>query len=74
VDEAGLRTLLNRLADTEPPPTGIDIVAAIARGRRGRLWQRMRAGISVLLAAGAVAAVVAALLVPAQSSAQRPDQ
>jgi len=74
VDEAGLRTLLNRLADTEPPPARIDLDVAIARGRRGRRWRRVRAGVSVLLAAGAVAAVVAALLVPAQRSAQRPDQ
>lgn len=74
MDEAGLQTLLNRLADTEPPPTRIDLDAAIARGRRGRRWRRVRAGVSVLLAAGAVAAVVAVLLVPAQPSAQRPDQ
>jgi hypothetical protein len=74
VDEAGLRTLLNRLAGTEPPPARIDLDVAIARGRRGRRWRRVRAGVSVLLAAGAAAAVAAALLVPAQRSAQRPDQ
>lgn len=74
MDEAGLRTLLNRLADTEPPSARIDLDAAIAGGRRGRWRRRMRAGVSVLLAAGAAAAVVAALLVPAQPSAQRPDQ
>ena len=71
MDEAGLQTLLSRLADTEPPPARIDLAAAITRGRRRR---RVRTGVSVLLAAGAVAAVVAALLVPAQPSAQRPDQ
>ena len=74
MDEAGVRTLLNRLVDTEPPPARIDLDAAIARGRRGRRWRRVRAGVSALLAAGAVAAVVAVLLVPAQPSAQRPDQ
>jgi hypothetical protein len=74
VDEAGLRVLLNRLADTEPPPPSVDLDAAIARGRRGRRWRRVRASVSALLAAGAVAAIVAALLVPAQPSAQRPDQ
>jgi hypothetical protein len=74
VDEASLRTLLNRLADTEPPPPRIDLDAAVARGGRGRRWRRVRAGVSVLLAAGAVTAVVAALVVPAQSSAQRADQ
>ena len=72
MDEAGLRTLLGRLADTEPPPARVDLDAAIARGRRGRRWRRVRAGIWALLAAGAVAAVVAALVVPAQPSAQRP--
>jgi hypothetical protein len=74
VDEAAVRTLLGRLADTEPPPPRIDLDTAIARGRRGRRWRRVRASASVLLAAGAVAAVVAALLVPAQQPAQRPDQ
>ena len=74
MDEAGLRTLLGRLADTEPPPARVDLDAAIARGRRGRRRRRVRAGVSVLLAAGAAAAVVAALLVPAQRPDQRPDQ
>jgi hypothetical protein len=73
VDEAGVRTLLNRLADTEPPAR-IDLDAAIARGRRGRRWRRVRAGVSVLLAGGAAAAVAAALLVPAPRSDQRPAQ
>lgn len=72
MDEAGVRTLLNRLADTSPPSARIDLDAAIARGRRGRRWRRVRAGVSVLLAAGAVTAVVAVLLVPAHPSAQRP--
>jgi anti-sigma factor RsiW len=72
VDEAGVRTLLNRLADTEPPSARIDLDAAIARGRRGRRWRRVRAGVSVLLAGGAAAAVAAALLVPAPRSDQRP--
>ncbi len=74
MDEAGVRTLLNQLADTEPPPARIDLDTAIARGRRGRRRRRVRAGVSVLLAAGAVAAVAAALLVPAQPSPQQPDQ
>src|SRR5580693_6638917 len=67
MDEAGVRTLLDQLADTEPPPARVDLDAAIAAGRRGRRWRRMRGGILALAAAGAVAAVVAALLVvPAQ--------
>jgi hypothetical protein len=67
VDEAGVRTLLNQLADTEPPPARIDLDAAIAAGRRERRWRRLQGGGSVLLAAVAVVAVVAALLVvPAQ--------
>ena len=35
VDEAGVRTLLGRLADTESPPARIDLDAAIARGGAG---------------------------------------
>jgi hypothetical protein len=70
VDEAGVRTLLSRLADTEPPPARIDLDAAIAAGRRGRRWRWMRGGVLALAAAGAVAAVVAALLVV---PAQRPE-
>jgi hypothetical protein len=62
VDEAGVRTLLHRLAETEPPPVRIDLGAAIAAGRRGRFWRRVRAGGSALLAAGAAAAAVAAIL------------
>jgi hypothetical protein len=64
VDEAGVRTLLNRLADTEPPPARIDLDAAIAAGRRGRR-RRVRVGGSVLLTAAA-AAVAALLVVPGQ--------
>jgi hypothetical protein len=69
VDEAGVRTLLNQLADTEPPRARIDLDAAIVAGRRGRRWRRVRAGASVLLAAGAAAVAVVALLV---GPAQRP--
>lgn len=69
MNEAGVRTLLNDLADSEPPPARIDLDAAIAAGRRGRRWQRWRACGSVLAVAGAVAAVVAALLA---GPAQRP--
>jgi hypothetical protein len=72
VDEEGARTLLGQLADTEPPPARIDLGAAIAAGRRGRRWRRVRAGGWVLAATGAVAAVVAALLVvPAQRPGHR---
>ena len=74
MDEAGVRTLLNRLADAEPPPARIDLDVAIAAGRRGRRWRRMRAGASALLAAGAAVAVVIALVGPARESAQRPAQ
>jgi hypothetical protein len=63
MDEAGVRTLLGQLADTEPPPARVDLDAAIAAGRRGRRWRWMRGGGLALVAAGAVAAVVAALLV-----------
>jgi hypothetical protein len=67
VDEASVRTLLGQLADTEPPPARVDLDAAIAAGRRGRRWRRMRGGVLALAVAGAVAVVVAALLVvPAQ--------
>ena len=62
MDEAGARTLLRQLADTEPPPPRIDLAAAIAAGRRARRWRRVRAGGSVLLAAGAAATAVVALL------------
>lgn len=62
MDEAGARTLLRYLADTEPPLPRIDLAAAIAAGRRGRRWRRVRASGSILLAAGAVAAAFVALL------------
>jgi hypothetical protein len=65
VDETGVRTLLNQLADTEPPPARIDLGAAIAAGRRGRHWRRGRVGGSVVLTAAA-AAVAALLVVPGQ--------
>ena len=67
VDEAGVRTLLNQLVDTEPPPARMDLGAAIAAGRRGRRWRRARAGGSVVLAAAA-AAVAALLVVPGQQA------
>ena len=70
MDEATARTLLSRLADTEPPPARIDLEAAMAAGRRGRRWRRLRAGGSVLLAAGAAVAAVVALLT---GPASRPD-
>jgi hypothetical protein len=65
VDETGVRTLLNQLADTEPPPARIDLGAAIAAGRRARRRRRVRVGGSVLLTAAA-AAVAALLVVPGQ--------
>jgi hypothetical protein len=65
VDETGVRTLLNQLADTEPPPARIDLGAAIAAGRRGRRWRRGRVVGSVVLTAAA-AAVAALLVVPGQ--------
>src|SRR4029077_1722290 len=55
-------------------PLGPGAGGRVGFARRGRRWRRVRAGVSVLLAAGAPAAVAAALLVPAQRSAQRPDQ
>ena len=70
MDEASVRTLLGQLADTEPPPARVDLDAAIAAGRRGRRWRRMRGGVLALAVAGAVAVVVAALLVV---PAQRPE-
>jgi hypothetical protein len=70
VDEVGVRTLLGRLADTEPPAARIDLAAAIAAGRRGRRWRWLRLGGPVLLAAAAAAVVVAALLT---GPAQRPE-
>ena len=70
MDEASVRTLLGRLADTEPPPARIDLAAAIAAGRRGRRWRWLRLGGPVLLAAAAAGAVVAALLT---GPAQRPE-
>lgn len=69
MDEAAARTLLSRLADTEPPPARIDLDAAMAAGRRRRRWRRLRAGGSVLLAAGAAVAVIVA---PLTGPAQRP--
>jgi hypothetical protein len=66
VDEAGVRTLLGQLADTEPPPARIDLDAAIAAGRRGRRWRWIRLGGSALLAAAAAAVVAALLVAPAQ--------
>ena len=69
-----MRTLFSRLADTEPPAARIDLDAAIAAGRRGRRWRRVRTSASILLAAGIAAAVVIALVVPAQGSARRPAQ
>lgn len=74
MEEAGVRTLFSRLADTEPPAARIDLDAAIAAGRRGRRWRRVRTSASILLAAGIAAAVVIALVVPAQGSARRPAQ
>jgi hypothetical protein len=62
VDETDARMLLRHLADTEPPPPRIDLAGAIAAGRRGRRWRRVRASGSVLLAAGAAAAAVVALV------------
>ncbi len=57
--------MLSHLADTEPPPSRVDLAAAMAAGRRARRWRRVRAGGSVLLAAGAAVAVVALLAGPA---------
>jgi hypothetical protein len=74
VDEAGVRTLLSRLADAEPPPTRIELDLAIAAGRRGRRWRRVRAGASALLAAGAAVAVVIALVGPVRGPARGPAQ
>jgi hypothetical protein len=71
VDEAGVRTLLGQLADTEPPPARIDLDAAMTAGRRGRWWRRARAGGSVLLAAVAVAAAAGLLAGPGQRPGQQ---
>ncbi|HXL91897.1 MAG TPA: hypothetical protein VN969_23380 [Streptosporangiaceae bacterium] len=74
MDETDVRTMLRGLADTLDGPARIDLPLAAQRGWRSRRWRNMRMSGSAL-AIGAVAGIVAAILVfpDARTIVQAPE-
>jgi len=66
--EAGLRTLLSELADSEAPPGRFDLQQAISTGLRIRRWRRVGEYGTVL----AVGIALALLALPAQRALHQP--
>jgi hypothetical protein len=62
MDETGVRSLLQRVADDPAPPSRVDIAAARQRGRRRIRWHRAALGAAPLAAAAAVALVVSGVI------------
>lgn len=62
MDETGVRTLLQRVADDPAPPSRVDITAARQRGRRRIRRRRAALGAAPVAAAAAVALVVSGVI------------
>jgi hypothetical protein len=74
VDEAGARTVLERLAAEAPPPSRVDIGLARRQGRRRLRGRRAAVPGASALAVVAVIAVVAGGVVPAGSRSSGPPR
>ena len=72
MDEAAARTLLEQVAETEAPPSRVDVGLARRRGRRMLRRRRAWAPGASALAASAVIVLVAWTLIPSGTSAPRP--
>jgi hypothetical protein len=61
MDENSMRALLDRVADDDLPPVGVDIPTITRRGRRSLRWRRVYLPSMAPIAAAAAVALVAAL-------------